>query len=73
MDSPPPKEVTPSKLLHDVVSNASTILSISQMAMYSYEISEELQADLDRIMETSHEIVSNIEQLGAILDEAGIS
>lgn len=73
MDSPLPKQVTSSKLLHDVVSNASTILSISQMAMYSHDMSEELQADLERIMETSHEIVSNIEQLGEILDQAGIS
>lgn len=65
------QELTPSKLLHDVVSQASTILSISQMAVFSYDnMSDDMRQDFDRIMETAHEIVANIDKLGQLLEEA---
>lgn len=70
MDGIIEKELTPSKILHDVVSQASTILSISQMAVFSYDMSDEMRQDFDRIMETAHEIVANIDKLGQLLEEA---
>jgi hypothetical protein len=66
--SNPNTPLTPSRLLHDVVSNASTILSISQMALFSDDISAELRRDFERIMETAHAIVANIEELGELLE-----
>lgn len=62
--------MTPSKILHDVVSDASTILSISQMAMFTHEdMSEDMQNDFKRIMDTAHDIVALIDQLGQLLDD----
>jgi len=66
--SNPNAPLTPSRLLHDIVSNASTILSISQMALFGDDVSAELRRDFERIMETAHAIVANIEELGELLE-----
>jgi len=64
------KEQSSSKLLHDIVSHTSTILSISQMAIFTWDgMTDEMRSDIERIMETAHAIVDNAEQLGELLEK----
>ncbi|MDM8527908.1 hypothetical protein QUF58_06785 [Anaerolineales bacterium HSG24] len=62
--------MTSSKILHDIVSQSSTILSISQMAQFMYELSEPMEEQLEIIMDTAHEIVDLSGQIGLIFDAA---
>lgn len=62
--------MTSSKILHDIVSQSSTILSISQMAQFMYELSEPMEEKLEIIMDTAHEIVDLSGQIGEVFDAA---
>ncbi|MDM8531135.1 hypothetical protein QUF63_08175 [Anaerolineales bacterium HSG25] len=62
--------MTPSKILHDIVSQSSTILSILQMAQFMYELSEPMEEKLELIMDTAHETVDLSGQIGLIFDAA---
>lgn len=62
--------LSPARILHNIVSDASTIMSISQLALINYqEIPPELQADLKRIVEKTRHLSSHVKDLRDVLEE----
>ena len=56
-------------LMHDIINHVSTIMSISQFALISKDMSPELQVELKRIVTTSRTLSADLKHLAEILDE----
>ncbi len=56
-------------LIHDIINHVSTIMSISQFALISKDMSPELQTDIKRIVTTSRTLSVDLKHLAEILEE----
>lgn len=59
----------PSQLMHEMMNHVSSIMSIAQFALISKEMSSELRADMERIVQNTKEVTSYIRHLAEILEE----
>jgi hypothetical protein len=59
----------PSEVMHDLLNHVSAIMSIAQFALISKEMSSELRADMERIVQNTREVTACIRHLAEILDE----
>ena len=61
--------VSSAHLMHDIINHVSTIMSISQFALISKEMSPELQLDIKRIVSTSRTLSIDLKHLARMLEE----
>ena len=61
--------VTPSKLMHEILNNLSTIISIAQFDLMGETMSPKLQEDIKRMIQTAHEASHHLKHLAEILVE----
>ena len=59
----------PSQLMHELMNHVSSIMSIAQFALISKEMSSELRADMERIVQNTKEVTTYIRHLAEILEE----
>ena len=59
----------PSRLMHEMMNHVSSIMSIAQFALISKEMSSELRADMERIVQNTKEVTTYIRHLAEILEE----
>ncbi len=60
---------TPAKLLHEIIDQLSTIISIAQFSLMSEEMSPKLQKDMKRVIQAAHNAADHIKHLGEIVRE----
>ena len=63
--SPP----SPSELMHETFDHLSTIISIAQFCLINEDLSPKLQADMKRIIQTTHETSNHLKHLAEFLLE----
>jgi len=56
-------------LMHDTINQVSTIISIAQLDMLSKDMSSEVKADMQRIIQTMRLVSGNLKRLAEMLDE----
>jgi hypothetical protein len=62
--------LTPARILHNIISDVSTIMSISQLALINHkEMPPELQTDLKRIVEKARHLSTHVKDLADVLEE----
>lgn len=59
----------PSRLMHEMMNHVSSIMSIAQFALISKEMSPELKADMERIIQNTREVTTYIRHLAEVLEE----
>ncbi|HEX9926781.1 MAG TPA: hypothetical protein VGD99_29310 [Anaerolineae bacterium] len=55
--------------MHDTINQVSTIISIAQLDMLSKDMSSEVKADMQRIIQTMRLVSGNLKRLAEMLDE----
>ncbi len=64
------KVIAASHIMHEILNNVSSIMSISQLAIINHrDMPPELEGEMKRIVETSHQLSANIRTLADVLDE----
>ncbi len=70
MNSETDNPMIPARLIHEILNDISTIMSISQLATINHkELPSELQTDLKRIVKTARHISTQVKGLADILPE----
>jgi hypothetical protein len=59
----------PSRLMHEMMNHVSSIMSIAQFALISKEMSTELKADMERIIQNTRQVTACIRHLAEVLEE----
>ena len=55
-------------LMHDTINQISTIISIAQLDMLTKDMSSEVKADMQRIIQTMRQVSDNLKLLAEMLD-----
>jgi len=62
--------ITVSYIMHEMLNNVSTIMSISQLALLDHgKMSPELQTEMKRIVQTAKNLSKQVQNLADVLDE----
>ena len=69
MSTNTPESTDSSRLMHEMMNHVSSIMSIAQFALISKEMSSELRADMERIVQSTRDVTACVRHLAEILDE----
>jgi hypothetical protein len=58
-----------SLLMHDMLNDISTIMSIAQFCLISRDMSPDVQTDIKRIVETGQTMSDNLKRMAEVIQE----